>query len=292
MREVASLETSLVIVLPDTLNLADQARLSFLRSLLLCVNEESFVAAYRFSRLTEEYLRQYFSKGELALIGTVPGGAILVDLREGVPFVRENVYKWCLANNLVCPPRTALVHSVDFSPALLRFLQQDPNRLRSLTPEEFERFVADRLDRMGMNVKLTGHANRSDGGIDLIATPKTGPPYVVAAQMKHHEDRKTGREAVDRLLSWKNSHIRIGLLVTNTAFTSHAVWAAQMAGNQEFIRLRDFEDLKRWLADQYGSEEDWREIPDRIELAPGLVVDVPKPKLTNMALPDGNYLQI
>ena len=195
------------------------------------------------------------------------------------------LYSWCQGLGLVCPPKTALVRAVDFSPQLLRFLQEDPTRLRSLTPEQFERFTAERLDRMGYNVKLTGPTNRKDGGIDLIAVPKLVSlgSYVIAGQVKHHRgDQTTGVDAVDRLLAWKDSVFRAGLLVTNTSFTNDAVWKAHNDGNAHFLRLRDFTDLKRWLQNQYGSEEDWREIPDRIELAPGVVIEIPRPRITSV----------
>jgi transcriptional regulator with XRE-family HTH domain len=194
----------------------------------------------------------------------------------------DTLYSWCQALGLVCPPKTALVRVVDFSPELLRFLQEDPTRLRSLTPDEFERFVAGRLDCMGYNVTLTGASNRKDGGIDLIAVPKVGTlgSLVIAGQVKHHQgDQKTGRGAVDRLLAWKDSVFRAGLLVTNTTFTKDAIWTAQQERNSRFLRLRDFTDLKRWLQDQWGTEEDWREIPDRIELAPGVVIEIPRPRI-------------
>ena len=103
--------------------------------------------------------------------------------------------------------------------------------------------------------------------------------------MKHHQgDCKTGRDAIDRLLAWKNSYFGVGMLVTNTGFTRDAVWTAQQERNTRFLRLRDFVDLKRWLQDQYGSDEDWREIPDRIELAPGIVVEIPRPRITSSSL--------
>ena len=192
------------------------------------------------------------------------------------------LYAWCQALGLVCRPKTALVRVVDFSPDLLRFLQEDPTRLRSLSPDQFERFTAERLDRMGYNVTLTGATNRKDGGIDLIAVPKLAAlgSYVIAGQVKHHRgDQTTGVDAVDRLLAWKDSVFRAGLLVTNTSFTNDAVWKAHKDWNAHFLRLRDFSDLKRWLQDQYGSDEDWREIPDRIELAPGIVVEIPRPRI-------------
>jgi transcriptional regulator with XRE-family HTH domain len=194
------------------------------------------------------------------------------------------MYKWCHALGLISPARTALVRVVDFSPELLRFLQEDPTRLRSLTPDQFERFVAERMDRMGYNVTLTGATNQKDGGIDLIAVPKEASvgSVVIAGQMKHHRgEQTTGRDAVDRLLAWKDSYFGVGLLVTNTSFTKDAVWTAQQERNARFLRLRDFTDLKLWLEGCFGSEGDWREIPDRIELAPGLVIEIPKPRITS-----------
>jgi hypothetical protein len=156
----------------------------------------------------------------------------------GVPPVE--MYKWRQALGLVCPPKTALVRVVDFSPELLRFLQEDPASLQSLTPDEFERIVADRLDRMGYNVTLTGASNRKDGGIDLIAVPKVSNlgSLVIAGQVKHHQgNQKTGREAVDRLLAWKDSYFGVGLLATNTTFTRDAIWTEQQERNARFLRL-------------------------------------------------------
>jgi hypothetical protein len=141
------------------------------------------------------------------------------------------------------------------------------------------------MDRMGYNVTLTGASNRKDGGIDLIAVPKSANvgSIVIAGQVKHHRgDQNTGRDAVDRLLAWKDSYFGVGLLVTNTAFTHDAVWIAQQERNARFLRLRDFTDLKRWLEGRFGEEEDWREIPDRIELAPGVVIEIPRPRITSV----------
>ena len=192
------------------------------------------------------------------------------------------MYEWCRALGIFCPANTALVQVVDISPALLRALKENPDEFRRLQPDQFEAFVANRLDRMGFNVKLTGSTNRKDGGIDIIAVPKTmtAGSYVLAAQVKHHRgEQTTGRDAVDRLLAWKGTDIGLGMLVTNTSFTKDALWRAAQEGSRAFLRLRDFLDLKRWLQDQYGSPEDWREIPDTIELAPGVVVEVPKPHI-------------
>src|SRR5262249_44965342 len=140
----------------------------------------------------------------------------------------DEMYRWCQGLGLVSPANRALVRVVDFSASFLDFIREDPERLRTLTPDQFERFVAERLDRMGYNVVLTGATNRKDGGIDLVAVPRVRNvgSVVIAGQIKHHRDRKTEREAVDRLLAWKDSYFGVGLLVTNTAFTRDAVWAA------------------------------------------------------------------
>jgi Restriction endonuclease len=152
-----------------------------------------------------------------------------------------------------------------------------------LSPEDFERIVAERLDRMGYNVILTGNWNRKDGGVDLIAVPKEARvgSVMLTRQVNHHKgDLKTGVDAVDRLLAWKDSYFGVGMLVTNTAFAKDAIRKAQQDHNSRFLRLRDFVDLKRWLQEQWGTEDEWREIPDRIEIAPGIVVEVPRPKIT------------
>ena len=134
----------------------------------------------------------------------------------------RRLYEWGSALGLLSSVKSALVTVVDVTPKMLRFLKEDPNLLRSLSPSQFEQFVAGRLDSMGFDVTLTGETSHKDGGIDLIAVPKIPSvgSFLLAGQVKHHRgNQKTGREAVDRLLSWKNSHFRLGLLVTNTEFT-------------------------------------------------------------------------
>lgn len=211
----------------------------------------------------------------------IPFRTLLAWEQDGTLRDPATLYRWSEALGFFCPPNTALVRVLDVSPELLRVLKQNPDELRRLSADQFEGFIANRLDRMGYKVALTGPTTRKDGGIDIIAVPKvmTVGSFVLAAQVKHHQgDQRVGREAVDRLASW-NGPFRLGMVVTNTKFTKDAVWAAAQERNKDFIRLRDFIDLKRWLQDQYGSPEDWREIPDRIELAPGVVVEIPKARL-------------
>lgn len=189
-------------------------------------------------------------------------------------------YSWCEGLELVSDRTAVLVSSVDITPQMLEALKEDPRRLSQLSPEALERFVAERLDRMGYVVNLTGATCRKDGGVDLLAVPKTPAlgSVLLACQVKHHSGgQKTGRAAVDRLLAWKGSPFNLGLLVTNTGFTKDALWVAAQEANKGFLRLRDFEDLKRWIEGNLWSPEEWREIPEVVELAPGITVPVPKP---------------
>jgi hypothetical protein len=45
------------------------------------------------------------------------------------------------------------------------------------------------------------------------------------------------------------------------------------------LRLRDLRDLRRWLQNDFVNEEAWREIPNEVELAPGIRIQIPKPKI-------------
>lgn len=151
----------------------------------------------------------------------------------------------------------------------------------------FEVLVAERLDRMGYLVRRTGETALRDGGIDLIAVPNTPQvaSFLLAVQVKHHRSGlPTGRDAVDRLLAWQDTAFRLGMLVTNTRFTKDAVWAASRDPGKHFLRLRDFSDLTRWLRGAFTSELEWREIPDFIELAPGIAVEVPKPRFEEVGI--------
>jgi transcriptional regulator with XRE-family HTH domain len=187
--------------------------------------------------------------------------------------------EWCEALGVSCAASPSLVTVVDITSRLLPLLRQRPDSLRELSPSQFEQFIAERLDRMGFAVTLPNETTVRDGGIDLIAVPKlrTAASYLIAGQVKHHSsDRKTGRDAVDRLLSWQRTPFNLGLLITNTAFTRDALWVATREQNRSFLRLRDFLDLKRWLQDNFWDPAEWRELPDKVELAPGLEIEIPK----------------
>ena len=64
------------------------------------------------------------------------------------------------------------------------------------------------------------------------------------------------------------------MLVTNTGFSADARWLAELPENKSFLRLRDFADLQKWLRNNFSGEG--REIPDSIEVAPGVRIKIPK----------------
>lgn len=172
---------------------------------------------------------------------------------------------------------------IDYTDTAIAFARESSSLnlyqdLCDLSPSQFEHFVAGQFKQMGFDVQPTGPTSFRDGGIDLVAIPKrrTVGSCLVAVQVKHHQrNRKTRRNAVDRLLAWKDSHFRIAVLITNTGFTRDARWVADRPNNRPFIRLRDFEDLRRWNKKDYWSRTNWREVPDRIDLAPGSTVPIP-----------------
>ncbi len=232
------------------------------------------LAAVRRSRsLTQVRLGQIMGRGRI----TVSAWEIGMQLPSA-----GQLMQWLKALGLVAPPTGATVTALDITDHLLSILREDPNQLRNLSPEQFEKFIATRFDLMGFAVTRTGGCNRKDGGIDIIATPKlwTPVPFLLAVQVKHHEaGKRVGRTDVDRLLAWKGRQFHLGMLVTNSRFTEDARWLAAKESNRQFLRLRDFEDLKRWLEENFASEMDWREIPTHVELAPRVIIEVPRPGL-------------
>lgn len=169
------------------------------------------------------------------------------------------------------------VEFLPFSAVLSERLCADPELVHQLTPAEFEQFVCERLFAMGFEPRQVGRTNQGDGGIDILFWPRLASafPILGAAQVKHRRDphRKVPPAAVREFASVLAGHpFNAGLLVTNTSFTPTAEWYARE--HSRLLRLRGFEDIRRWLAGNFSDEAEWREIPESIEVAPGLVVPI------------------
>jgi len=163
----------------------------------------------------------------------------------------------------------------------LALFADEPERLLQLTPEQFQFLIANRLDDFGLEVTIVGDVYRKDGGIDIIAVPRNGFPFLLAVQSKHHRrNRKTPVSDVRDLngvMQSANSIFHIGMIVTNTSFTADAQWFAE--NNSRLIRLRDGRDLCRWMRRDFINDAEYREIPDEITVAPGVTIAIPKTEL-------------
>lgn len=171
------------------------------------------------------------------------------------------------------------IRLVDVTSALSSRILANPSELLRLTPPQFEEFVLERLCAMGLHAQTVGGGTyRRDGGIDIIFTPpKTFPfPFLGAVQVKHHRNphSKVGPEALRELLGVisANQYFAAGMIVTNTTFTPDARDFATRA--RSVLRLRDFQDLMRWVTDNFTDDANWREIPDRIQLCDGITVSL------------------
>ena len=180
-------------------------------------------------------------------------------------------------------PEPYRVELVEFSPNFISWLLEDIERLKQLDPSKFERLIADRLEQMGLIVHPVGNIFRMDGGIDMIAYPKPDRcaiPFLLAVQAKHHRtERKTAAPDVQRFLGAMQTsrpEFRFGMIVTNTSFTANASWCA--SNTAAIMRLRSLKHLRLWLQNDFVNETEWSEMPQKVELAPGISVSIPRPK--------------
>jgi hypothetical protein len=175
--------------------------------------------------------------------------------------------------------RTTQVRLISATRPLLERLTKDFEEIYRLTPDEFEEFAAERFDAMGFQVHRAGAYNKKDGCIDLIFVPKfpTPFPFIGAAQIKHHRSplKHMGPRTIREFSAALGAHpFDVGVLITNTSFTPDAKWFAKH--HAPLLRLRNGQDLRRWVASQFTDQEEWREIPTSIELCQGVIVQIPK----------------
>ncbi len=177
---------------------------------------------------------------------------------------------------LVQPVRVELI---DVTQVLHERLRVDPDDIYRITAEQLEEFVCERLSAMGFEAHRIGRTNRKDGGIDIVFWNGGPFPVLGAAQVKHHRDRgrSNGPDAIRDLRGVLATHpFQFGVVVTNTTFTPDARWFAEH--QHGLIRLRDGEDLRKWINDEFVSDERWRIVPARIVLCPGVEISIPIPR--------------
>jgi hypothetical protein len=212
--------------------------------------------------------RQYCAR---CVSGNDPRGALFNRAPEEVfqfdlPFNAEGVILY-----------PTLIGVVDVSDELVRRLLHNYDEIYDLSSERFEDLIQNRICAMGYEASRVGHTFHKDGGLDILFWPSRpcSIPFLGAVQVKHHRshDRKTGAAPIREMAGIMNSQpLQVGMVVTNTSFTADAKWFVNH--HRAIIRLRDMHDLKRWIAENFTDDAEWREMPDMLELAPGVTIDL------------------
>ncbi|QDT53662.1 Restriction endonuclease [Caulifigura coniformis] len=167
------------------------------------------------------------------------------------------------------------VHHIALTQKVIRDLQIDPKLIYSLSPDTFEVLVCDRLSKMDFEVRRTGNVNQKDGGIDIVFW-KDGPvPILGAAQAKHHRTREATTRApeIRDFQGALGDEFQVGIVVTNTGFSADAKWFAEHRST--ILRLRDGDELQRWIRDDFTRGLQQFDAQRTIELCPGVSIDVP-----------------
>ena len=169
------------------------------------------------------------------------------------------------------------IYVTDLTPEIARLLAKEPEQLAALSPQQFEDLIYSQLSRLGLTCRRVGSsAFQKDGGIDLVAFPTECVfPFLMAVQIKHRRSltSKIGPAPVRELLGLVQVHrFNAGMIVTNTTFTPHAEWLAQQQAT--LVRLRDVNDLRRWLLHEELDKYEWREVPGQIKVCPGVIVNL------------------
>ncbi len=162
------------------------------------------------------------------------------------------------------PIHTQEVKVVSEIADLVAELGKNENLINEISPENFELLIRDRLNAMGLESKRVGHA--ADGGVDIVALPRNNAvPCLLAIQAKYHSQgtREAEPGHVKELQAVvKSAGFNLGYLVTNTSFTQDARWWPEQDHDG---RLREMEDLRRWISNDFLDMKEWKEIPNETD---------------------------
>jgi restriction system protein len=130
--------------------------------------------------------------------------------------------------------------------ALLQNLKRQPLDLHRISPRKFEELLAELLDDMGCEVKLTPASN--DGGKDIIAVMNTPLGQILClVEAKHYNPKRPVQVSLVRQLfgAYMDHGANSAMLVTSSRFTRGA---KQFQSRHEYqIRLKEYDDVVEWI---------------------------------------------
>lgn len=138
------------------------------------------------------------------------------------------------------------VDLTEINEELIRFLSQQPDRMRDLTPRKYEELIAELFKDKGYDVELT--PSSGDGGKDIICThhDMAGSMLVYVECKSYSPDRSVGVEIVRGLHGVVTSdRATKGVIATTSRFTKGA--RDFHARNQYKLSLADFDVVTQWL---------------------------------------------
>jgi len=150
---------------------------------------------------------------------------------------------------------TRIITAVDFlsnkitpitDPRLIRYLAEHPSEVMSMSPREFEEFIAELLKRMGYRTRVGPRG--ADGGVDVFAEIEgdVGPELVLVQCKRFELSRKVSQPVVKQLLA--DVHDRRasrGLVVTTSSFSRPAL--DYIEERKYILSGADFDKLQAWL---------------------------------------------
>ena len=124
-------------------------------------------------------------------------------------------------------------------------LEQNRERIRNMTPREFELFVGEIFESLGFTVRVT-KATR-DGGSDIIATKADPFPFTLIVECKHWGEKHKVDVSVVRSLYGVQTAMQANqsVVVTSTRFTRDARKFAE--SRNTMMQLWDIDDLLKYV---------------------------------------------
>lgn len=125
------------------------------------------------------------------------------------------------------------------------YLEYNREKIKRMSPRDFEFFVADIFEELGFSVKVTQQTR--DGGKDIIATKATPIPYTLIIECKHWDaNRKVNVSVVRSVYGVQVARqANQSIIVTSSGFTKDARDFAEE--RQNLMTLWDMDDLLRLI---------------------------------------------